>query len=442
MYRYPKLEIPILADTSGTSGKVYGFIDYEDDYVQPLLLKALKSQLPQISINLVNSIPEDRDPSAVLVQITQYETIDFEILLNHHNVLANAYVTRKALIRKHYLANTVSSWLSKHPKSLLKLHVKPTLDFELDYAEFLDDALVEAYELHESFARNANLAPEEREWWILKPSMSDRGQGIRLFNSEDTLRSIFEEWEADAPDSEGSEAEEEGAASTTTSSAKDGIVMSHLRHFVVQPYIHSPRLFPELQNRKFHIRSYVLAVGALRVYVYHEMLALFASQPYTLPSTSLDRDIHLTNTCLQDPFTVNHNNHGSVHLLSKLPLSATEQRSVLDQISRATGELFEAAARGQMLHFQTLPNAFEIFGVDWLVDKDGRCWLLEVNAFPDFKQSGVEGRRVVEGVWEAAVGIAVGGFLGAGDEARVDRKDTDEKRWGMRKVLDIDLGRR
>ncbi|KAL8823839.1 MAG: hypothetical protein Q9191_005507 [Dirinaria sp. TL-2023a] len=434
------LEIPLLADPPPTSRKVYAFIDYEDNYVQPLLLEALKNQLPQTSIHIVTSIPKDLDPSALLIQIVQYEAIDFEYLLSRHNILVNAYITRKALIRKHYLANTVSSWFSKHPRSLLQLHVKPTLDFDLDYAEFLDDALLEAYELHESFARNANVAPEEREWWILKPSMSDRGQGVRLFSSESALRSIFEEWEAEAPGSEGSEDEEDDPI---VPSEKDGIMTSHLRHFVVQPYIDPPRLFPELQNRKFHLRSYVLAVGALRVYVAQEMLALFASRPYCPPSASTDRDIHLTNTCLQDPATVANINNDSVHLLSKLPLSAAEQWSIRDQISAATGELFEAAARGQMLYFQTLPNAFEIFGVDWLVDKDGRCWLLEVNAFPDFQQSGVEGKGVVKGVWEAAVGIAVGGFLGAGEGGQAHREaDKDEKRWGMRKVLDIDLGRR
>jgi len=109
-----------------------------------------------------------------------------------------------------------------------------------------------------------------------------------------------------------------------------------------------------------------------------------------------------------------------------------------------------------MIHFQTLPNAFEIFGVDWMVDEGGRAWLLEVNAFPDFARSGVEGREVVRGVWEGVVGM-VGGFFGVGveggeegvrEEGRGEGKGDEEggregeARWGMRKVLDIDLGRR
>ena len=333
--------------------------------------------------------------------------------------------------------------------------MKPSLDFELDYAEFLDEALVEAYELHDSFAHNAELPLEERQWWILKPSMSDRGQGIRLFSSEGELRSIFEEWEADAPDSDVSEDEDaQDESRSLVDEAKDGIMTSHLRHFVVQPYIDPPLLFPSFQNRKFHLRSYVLAIGSLRVYVYQEMLALFAPQPYVPPSASLDPEIHLTNTCLQTPNLTENTDapSNSVYLLSSLPIPPDQRSSILDQISTATGELFEAAARGQLVYFQTLPNAFEIFGLDWLVDADGNCWLLEVNAFPDFRQSGEGGKSVVKGVWEAVVGIAIKGFFGMGGEeavadgekveVEVRDKGREEEKWGMRKVLDIDLGRR
>ncbi|KAG7001968.1 tubulin--tyrosine ligase PBY1 [Physcia stellaris] len=415
---------------------LYALINHEDPYVQPLILSAFKKNLAPSSYRLISSPSDLPTPATPLVQITSYETLDFHHLMAHPTTsLANAYIIRKALIRKHWLSHTVSSWLSKHPNSILKDHVKPTPDFELDYAEFLDEALVEAYELHESFARNALLASNEetkKEWWILKPSMSDRGQGIRLFSSEDELRCIFEEWEADAPDSDADEeSEPENSPITNTADGtKPGIMTSHLRHFVAQPYISPPLLLPSFQNRKFHIRSYVLCIGALRVYVYEEMLALFAAQPYVPPSSSLDLQIHLTNTCLQAS-----ESHDSVHLLSSLPLPEELYISIVDQIATTTGALFEAASRGQMVYFQTLPNAFEIFGVDWLVDAEGKAWLLEVNAFPDFKQSGDEGEGVVRGIWEAAVGIAVRGFFG------MEERDADGT-LGVREVMDVDLGRR
>ncbi|KAI4141746.1 MAG: hypothetical protein L6R39_005192, partial [Caloplaca ligustica] len=123
--------------------------------------------------------------------------------------------------------------------------------------------------------------------------MSDRGQGIRLFSTEQELHTIFQQWERDQSDSEeeneesvdsegqshSPQANDEIAAETRTQymgKKPDGIITSQLRHFVVQPYIH-PLLLPEHQNRKFHIRTYVLCVGALRVYIYKEMLALFAA---------------------------------------------------------------------------------------------------------------------------------------------------------------------
>ena len=295
----------------------------------------------------------------------------------------------------------------------------------------MDEALAECWELHESFAK------EEMEWWVLKPGMSDQGQGIRLFSSEKELQAIFEEWEGDeSSDDDGDEAE-----TPPRINGQDvigaGTMTSQLRHFIAQRYIHPPLLLKDHGNRKFHIRCYVLAVGALRTYVYKDMLALFAPDAYTRPTIdSLNPRIHLTNTCLQDgsregtvlPFWELSNNSSNSPALTQ-----DWKESVFNQICAATGTLFEAAAREQMIHFQTLENAFEVFGVDWMVDAGGRAWLLEVNAFPDFRQSGSVGEGVVKGFWEEVVGVAVGGFFG-GEMKREEGR--------LRKVLDVDLGRR
>ncbi|MCJ1464600.1 hypothetical protein MMC07_003213 [Pseudocyphellaria aurata] len=460
-----------------STSRFYALIDYKDTYVQPLILEALRSTLPSTSYTLIPSISSLPSPTSPFLQITSYENIEFSHLLGHPSTsFANAYIIRKALIRKHYLAHTVSAWCSKYPTSLLKDHVKQTLDFELDYAEFLDEALLEAYELHDSFARNAERSPEDpEEWWILKPGMSDSGQGIRIFSSEAQLRAIFEEWEPDPSDLD-SDSESAGAqefqSPTAPRSSTDGIITSQLRHFIVQPYIHPPLLLPSCQNRKFHLRSYVLALGALRVYVYKELLALFAPLPYTSPSASspFDPQIHLTNTCLHNNTSSPLPPAGTVSLFSALPSSRPPSPSqppqppttttridpdwkphAWTQIAAATAELFLAAARTQSTHFQPLPNAFEVFGLDWLLDAHGHAWLLEVNAFPDFAQSGGEegdnedgtegrkgkgkgGKGVVRGFWNAVVRLLVAGFFGG--------EGGDEEQWGMTKVLDVDLGKR
>jgi len=83
--------------------------------------------------------------------------LDFEHALQHQRTSqVCAYVIRKALIRKHYLSNTMSTWLVKHPESVLARHFRPCVHFELDYAEFLDEALVDAWDLNKSMFALSN----------------------------------------------------------------------------------------------------------------------------------------------------------------------------------------------------------------------------------------------------------------------------------------------
>jgi tubulin--tyrosine ligase len=440
-----------------TDQKIYACIDYEDPYVQPLLLNAVKARIPSELLVLIKDASELPSNDSKFLQWRQYESLDFDKLMSGSDAsLSNSYVIRKALIRKHYLSMTVSHWLTKNPESSLKRHVKPGVEFEVDFAEFLDDALIEAFELHESWQRNASKDPSEREWWILKPGMSDRGQGIRLFSSEEELTEIFEEWDPPSDDEEEEDDEaahsgDEAAPSASKPENDDdndnGIMTSQLRHFVAQPYIDPPLLMSPPHpsaGRKFHIRTYVLAVGALKVYVYKPMLALFAGKPYAPPSsseeTAPDLSAHLTNTCLQTG-----EREGSVHAFWSLPSSLPDlqtqtadwREDVFKQICDATGQVFEAAARSMSIHFQPLPNAFELFGLDFMVDAEGTTWLMEVNAFPDFAQTGGELQDLVKGLMEDVVDVAIKPFFGVEEEGKRSQGDD-----GLVQVLDIDLGRR
>jgi tubulin--tyrosine ligase len=405
-------------------------IAYEDSYVQPLILAALKARLPEESYVLVDSAD---DSDAPLLQILQYESLSFELALSHpERTLLNAYVIRKALIRKHFLAMTVDVWIKKHPESVLKSNVQPSYDFELDYAEFLDEALLEAYELRESVEANLEKEPKDQQWWILKPSMSDRAQGIRLFSTLEELTIIFEDWEEDEDEENDDGAEDEDSAEDVTQAH---ISTSSLRHFVVQPYIHPPFLIRSPngeESPKFHIRTYVVAVGALKVYVYRPMLALFAAKSYEPPWSDNDLHRHLTNTCLQGSTPAEN----SVQEFWSMSVSDDLKEKVFSQICNITGELFEAASRSMSIHFQAIPCSFEIFGLDFLLDSTGQAWLLEVNAFPDFKQTGNELNHLVQGLWENVIDVAVKPFF------KISTVDASEEETSIVKVLDIDLGRR
>ena len=210
---------------------------------------------------------------------------------------------------------------------------------------------------------------QEVEWWILKPGMSDRGQGIRLFSTMEELQAIFDEWEEDQPDPDDEDEDEDGGANGDADGEGTGdyIMASHLRHFVAQPYIHPPLLLPG-DNRKFHIRTYVACVGSLDVYVYRDMLALFAGRPYTAPASAAGTsaaaagaggredgasalaeqlEAHLTNTCLQRSV-----GEGTVRRFWDLEGGSGLSRELLDsvfaQVRAVAGDVFEAAARAEL----------------------------------------------------------------------------------------------
>ena len=453
-----------MAATTKPPNQIAVIVVHHEPQIKSLITSALTHNLSKDSVNFLDPLdplPED----TATIQWRAYEDIDFEHALFHHSSehphLINSYIIRKALIRKHYLAHTVSAHVTKHPSSILKSAFPLTLDFELDYAEFLDEALIEAFELHESFQKNQDKSPAEKEWWMLKPSMSDQGQGIRLFSSEDELRSIFEAWEAEMPlsDEELPESEADG------SKASKGIVTSHLRHFVVQKYVDSPLLFSQspYSGRKFHIRTYVVAAGALKVYVWDRMLALFASEPYEPPASSERVDssndtmhsdepstelllrrmqrVHLTNTCIQtsDDSTSSQEH---VFLLSQLPLTQEQHALIYSQILRITSDLFSAAT-AHPTNFQPLPQAFEFFGIDFLVAVDEGnmlgVHLLEVNAFPDFNQTSSNLMdEVVGSLFAETVDNVISPLLPGSNNVR-EQKDAQLH---LKEVLDLNLGRR
>lgn len=153
---------------------------------------------------------------------------------------------------------------------------------------------------------------------------------------------------------------------------------------------------------------YVLAVGALKVYVHHPFLALFAPTPYVFPPTrtangQIDLSSHLTNTCLQTPDREDGHSQGekgeseearSIVVATWQSLSAfvildgpfkgetvgeERMRKVEDAVAETVRETFKAGVSSGS-GFQVLPNCFEIFGLDFLVDDAFAVSLLEINA--------------------------------------------------------------
>ncbi|AMD18741.1 HBL161Wp [Eremothecium sinecaudum] len=364
----------------------------QTDYVYKHIFNALKKHIPDL--HFLDYLPAD---GGKIFHYGDYEQLDFDRLLTGKNYHANSYIYRKSLIRKHYLAHTIHYHVVKNPTSILVDAYLESFNINVDYAEFLDDALTENWDVRTELEK-------EDSWWILKPSMSDKGQGIRVFKTIDQLQEIFDSFEEDETDDE------------NYSMDNNKVVTSQLRDFIIQRYLANPLQLPSMENRKFHIRCYVTCNGDLQVNVYNRMLALFAPSPFKSPSDDYEvNDVdklscHLTNTCLQSS---SENVSNSVHEFDQLPdLSVTDKQDIKKQIHKIVSELFLAAVNLNRLHFQPLPNCFETYGLDFLVDANLRVKILEVNAFPDFKQTGDSLKDLIEELFDNIVSHCVKPFFG------------------------------
>lgn len=401
------------------------------------------------------------------IQWSDYDLIDWSHLKSSpHQTLVNAYPIRKALIRKNHLVRAVESYHIKNsldptnPTWSRVISIPKSFSFTLCYSDELDELWMdELYDLNNQLPETeVGLHQEDKEnrrktgqskVWILKPALADKGQGIRLFETKDQLRQIFLEFER-LEDQEDERLENIEASSIVSHGGPEenkedpGAVSVHLatcvsisqvRDWVIQEYIANPLLIdphkPETYSKdtsldrssfcKHHLRVYVLAVGALSVYVFQDVLSLFSTQPYTLKNLE-DLRSHITNTCLQinrtprdgsldkgrsgyDPRPEKQNSatiHQSDPILS---FRLNHPKEVLDQIDSMISNLFSFVSQNDPVNFQLNPNCFEIFGFDFLIDANFKVWLLEINAGPDFSQSGGNLKPTIEKLFRSSIAV-------------------------------------
>ncbi|XP_061399048.1 LOW QUALITY PROTEIN: tubulin monoglutamylase TTLL4 [Musca vetustissima] len=197
-----------------------------------------------------------------------------------------------------------------------------------------------------------------RTKWIVKPPASARGTGISIVNK-------WSQFPKDLP-------------------------------LVVQKYIERPLL---INDNKFDMRIYVVltSINPLRLYMYKDGLARFASVKYSSELNSLD-DVcmHLTNYSI-NKFSESYDKNEDVNACQghKWTLqslwSCLEERGVNTKRLWATlrnlvikalisGEAGLNRMYRQNVNFRY--NCFELFGFDVLLDENLVPWLLEINISP------------------------------------------------------------
>jgi len=212
--------------------------------------------------------------------------------------------------------------------------------------------------------RDAEDVLNGKDLYILKPSIAKKGDEVTPVRTLQEVKNIVTAWQ-------------------------------DCREWVLQRYV--PNLLLLDGRRKFHLRVFIVCVGALKVHLFTEYIAFFASSSFD----DDDQFSHVTNAAYQRDYQKFNEN-----LAFKLPhelaeLAAGElnisKEEAMHELTSRDGKLFQnlsmviaeafRALKTTPAVFQPHPNCFELFGLDFLVDRDLNTHLLEFNSGPDLDQA-------------------------------------------------------
>ena len=226
--------------------------------------------------------------------------------------------------------------------------------------------------------------------FIVKPDALSQGKGIFLSRNFDTIVNTIEKVN-----------EEEGIGG-----------------WVVQQYIDNPHVIEDL---KYDLRIYVLMYGCnpLRVYIHHEGIARFCTEPYKKPTkNNLDNlFMHLTNYAINkenDNYEEADEDSSEGEQGHKRSLAAIlrilqdqggDRKKIWFQIKDIVVKTL-TVGQPYVSHLyrscqpENLDNAmcFQVLGFDIMIDSKFKPWLIEVNQSPSFKTDSPLDYRVKKAV--------------------------------------------
>ncbi len=178
--------------------------------------------------------------------------------------------------------------------------------------------------------------------WILKPSLLNNGQHIKLFERFDQLEKHY-----------------------LSSNRMGG-------EHVLQRYITEPDL---INGHKYSIRMFVIITNYAGAFVYPSGYYNVANHPYS-PNQLIDLRPHLTNEHLHD----DESNVTQVptRTIESFPLLYQQIKSILASVMGGLTQIYPEAFVCKK------QRTCAIFGFDFMVDTDRRVWLLEANHGPCF----------------------------------------------------------
>jgi hypothetical protein len=220
--------------------------------------------------------------------------------------------------------------------------------------------------------------------WVIKAIDLNRGRCIKIAKDLNKISSLLKKYK------KGVERNIKEDEETEQNDLKSNNRKYKANNVLIQKYIESPLLY---KGRKFDIRLWVLLSHKMDLYVFKEGHLKTCSVPYELGI--INTFIHLTNYSIQK-YNDNFSKYEEGNEVSFFTFQQYLNMEHSYKGMNIYGNMFDKMCdiiKITMLSVRDKINifsrqhSFEIFGYDFILDKDMNPYLLEVNTNPGFEES-------------------------------------------------------